>query len=65
LFPHATETWAKKIRGRLLYFEKTSDDIPGDAALKKWLDRKGDLLAGRTPRVAHDGHSIRDLCNRF
>ncbi|MFZ1932810.1 MAG: tyrosine-type recombinase/integrase [Thermoguttaceae bacterium] len=65
LFPHATGRWAKKIRGRLVYFGKVSDDTRGQAALQKWLDQKDDLLAGRTPRVAGDGLSIRDLCNRF
>jgi integrase len=65
LFPHATGRWAKKIRGKLVYFGKVTDDPKGDVALAKWLDQKDDLLAGRTPRVAGDGLTIRDLCNRF
>ena len=65
LFPHATGSWAKKVRGRLVYFGKVADDPDGKAALDKWLEQKDDLLAGRTPRVAGDGLTIRDLCNRF
>ena len=57
--------WAKKVRGRLVYFGKVADDPKGKAALDKWLEQKDDLLAGRTPRVAGDGLTIRDLCNRF
>ncbi len=65
LFPHASGRWAKKVRGRFVYFGKVADDPQGKAALDKWLDRKEDLLAGRTPRVAGNGLTIRDLCNRF
>ena len=65
LFPHARGYWAKKVRGRLVYFGKVADDPKGKAALDKWLNQKDDLLAGRTPRVAGDGLTIRDLCNRF
>ncbi len=65
LFPHAAGYWAKKVRGRLIYFGKVVDDPKGQAALVKWLDQRDDLLAGRTPRVKGDGLTIRDLCNRF
>ena len=65
LFPHATGRWAKKVRGRLVYFGKVADDPKGQAALARWLEQKDDLLAGRTPRVAGDGLTVRDLCNRF
>ena len=65
LFPHARGYWAKKVRGRLVYFGKVADDPKGKAALDKWLEQRDDLLAGRTPRVAGDGLTIRDLCNRF
>jgi integrase len=65
LFPHATGRWAKKVRGKFVYFGKVADDPKGQAALDKWLDQKEDLLAGRTPRVVGNGLTIRDLCNRF
>jgi integrase len=65
LFPHARGYWAKKVRGRLIYFGKVATDPKGQAALEKWLDEKDDLLAGCTPRVAGDGLTIRDLCNKF
>jgi len=65
LFPHARGYWAKKVRGCLVYFDKVADDPKGEAALHKWLDQKDDLLAGRTPRVHHDGLTVRDLCNAF
>jgi len=42
-----------------------ADDPNGQAALDKWLAQKDDLLAGRTPRPASDGLTVRDLANRF
>ena len=65
LFPHQTGYWCKKVRGKLRYFGKVSDDPKGQAALDKWLDQKDDLLAGRVPRVKVEGLTVRDLCNRF
>jgi integrase len=53
------------VRGRLIYFGRVAKDPKGKAALDKWLADKDDLLAGRTPRVAGDGLTIRELCNRF
>lgn len=65
LFVHATGRWAKKVRGRLVYFGKAENDPKGDAALAKWLEQRDDLLAGRKPRVSGDGLTVADLCNRF
>lgn len=62
LFAHATNRWAKKIRGKLVYFGPWADP---EAALHKYLDQKDDLHAGRTPRTEGGGLTIRDLCNRF
>src|ERR1700694_2729900 len=62
LFPHATRRWAKKIRGKMHYFGPWSD---ADGALKKYLEQRDDLHAGRTPRVQGEGLTVRDLANRF
>lgn len=65
LFPHATGRWAKKVKGKLVYFGRVSDDTSGQAALEKWLDQKDDLLAGRAPRAKSDGLTLGELVNRF
>lgn len=65
LFPHATGRWAKKVRGKFHYFGKIADDPKGEAAILLWLDQKDDLLAGRLPRTAKVGLTVRDLANRF
>jgi integrase len=65
LFVHQRGYWAKKVRGQLHYFGKVANDPNGKAALEKWLDQRDDLLAGRTPRLAQEGLTITDLCNRF
>jgi integrase len=62
LFPHATGRWTKKIRGRLVYFGPWSDP---DGALAKYLEQKDALHAGRKPREASAGLTVKDLCNSF
>ena len=51
LFAHATGRWAKKIRGRMVYFGPWSDP---DGALLKYEADKSALHAGRTPRPDGD-----------
>lgn len=62
LFPHATRRWAKKIRGKLVYFGPWSDP---DGALKKYLDERDALHAGRKPRQESTGVTVRDVVNHF
>lgn len=57
---HATGQWCKKIRQKLHYF-----GADPDAALRKYLEQRDDLQAGRTPRVQGEGLTVRELCNRF
>jgi integrase len=60
LFPHQTGRWAKKVKGTLRYFGPWEDP---DGALKRWLEQKDDLLAGRVPRKAGvGGVTVAELC---
>ena len=65
LFPHKSGRWAKKVRGVRHHFGKVEDDPKGEAALRKWLDEKDDLLAGRTPRTKSAGLTVGGMCDRF
>jgi len=67
LYCHASNRWAKKIRGKLHYFGKASTDPKGKKALGLWLDQKDELLSGRTPRRAGTttGPTVEDICNEF
>lgn len=57
---HATGRWAKKIRGRLVYFGSGSHAD----ALATYEEQRQDLHAGRVP---HDrkGLTVYDLCDEF
>ena len=61
LFPHASGRWAKKIRGKLVYFGKWEDP---DAAVAKYLAERDHLHAGR-PVPRSGGLTVGELCNRF
>jgi integrase len=62
LFPHASGQWAKKIRGRLVYFGVWADP---DAALASYLAQKDALHAGKKPRPDPDAVTIKDVANAF
>src|SRR5215510_1791497 len=62
LFPHATKRWAKKIRGKMHYFGPWDDP---DGALDKYLKEKDALHAGRKPREATEGLTVKELANSF
>ncbi|QDU30296.1 site-specific tyrosine recombinase XerC [Anatilimnocola aggregata] len=67
LFPHkGCRQWAKKVRGKTHYFGSLLADPNGKKALKKWLDEKEDLLAGRIPRPkVEGGATLESLLDRF
>ncbi|WP_162670853.1 hypothetical protein [Gemmata massiliana] len=62
LFPHVTNRWAKKIRGKLCYFGPWNDP---DGALKKYEEQKDTLHSGRKPREVSAGVAIKNLCNAY
>ena len=65
LFPHATGRWAKKVRQRLIYFGRISDDPKGKKALDLWLTQRDDLLSGRQPKMPSEELTVAGLCNQF
>ena len=63
MFAHATGQWAKKIRGRLVYFGVWAEP---NAALEKYLEQKDYLQAGVTPPPPGTKFiTLADLCNQF
>src|SRR6516225_9724109 len=62
LTAHPTGYWCKKIRGKLHYFGPWDDP---EGALAKYLEQKDALHAGRKPREATEGLTVKELCNRF
>lgn len=62
LTAHPTGYWCKKVRGKLHYFGPWDDP---DGALKKYLDQKDDLHAGRQPRPDAEALTVKELVNAY
>src|SRR5262245_19831955 len=62
LYAHKTKRWAKKIRGKTVFFGTWDDP---QAALEKYLDQKDDLLAGRKPVDQDRVFTVEALVNKF
>ena len=67
LFAHASNQWAKKIKGRMWYFGTLDDP---DAALAKYDDQIHEIQAGRDPRrtkkqISAAELSVYDMCNLY
>lgn len=68
MFAHAgSGQWAKKIRGRLLYFGSWRTDLEGTAALERFNHEWPHRKEGRIPPPIDvaDGCTLRTLCNKF
>ncbi len=65
LFPHARGYWAKKVTGPARLLRQGGRRSERQGRPRQVARPEGRSLAGRTPRVAGDGLTIRDLCNRF
>ena len=61
LFWHATGRWAKKIRGKMVYFGRGSHDD----ALAEYDSAKDDLHAGRLSRDDKEALTVYLLCAKF
>jgi integrase len=64
LTAHPAGYWCKKIHGRIHYFGPWSDP---EGALKKYLEQKDDLHAGRVPREGRptEEGTVKAVCNAF
>lgn len=62
LFPHPNGSWSKKICGKPRYFGPWADP---EGALRKYLEQKDDLHAGREPRIVSQGPTVEYAINAF
>src|SRR5262245_26799315 len=62
LTAHPAGYWCKKIRGKIHYFGPWSDP---DGALKKYLEQKDALHAGRKPRADPEALTVKEAVNAF
>jgi integrase len=62
LTAHPAGYWCKKIRGKLHYFGPWDDP---DGALKKYLEQRDTLHAGRTPRPDPEALTVKGMANAF
>lgn len=62
LTPNGNGCWSKVIRGHTHYFGPWEDP---DAALRRYLEVKDDLYAGRTPKPKSGELTVRDICNLY
>jgi integrase len=65
LYAHKAGRWAKKVKGKTVYFTSWREDPKGVAALELWRDQKDDLLAGYDLEVKDDTLTVEDLCFQF
>src|SRR5205809_682096 len=62
LTAHPAGYWCKKIRGKIHYFGPWDDP---DGALKKYLEQKDALHAGRKPRPDSEALTVKELANAY
>jgi site-specific recombinase XerD len=62
LYAHQSGQWAKKIRGRTVYFGPWGDP---DYALRAYLDQRDYLLGGVEPPADDESLTLDELVNRF